>query len=272
MKTGLRPYRPNNLPVGSVEQATPTIVKAIGSVARFTDGAKSVPIMPAINTIIEVPDIIRAKAMVSRHTVAGSCRIYSRFEKRTPLLPCSEAGCDLQDDVALAVMPRIFPASRFRQKQSQVLSGLEYPRITPASSSNQTILENAAWSKLCICCTRKKRAVVAKLSRTRVTGTFGEFGCVDFGSVFHITHGLSQWFAFRYFILCQQVCRDCAQGNGSTAGSNANFQELTTIKFFDFVHTVLQKDELKALVMYILCLSVHESSNFVTGLCVFCGE
>jgi len=82
MKTGLRPKRPSSLPVGKVAQATPTMTKAMGSVASFSVGANSVPMMPAISTIMEVPDIINAKAMVSRQTVLGMCRmIYRAIEQ-----------------------------------------------------------------------------------------------------------------------------------------------------------------------------------------------
>ena len=59
MNTRRRPKRCNSFPVGMVEDATPTTTNAIGSVARSVEGANSVPMMPASNTINEVPAIIR---------------------------------------------------------------------------------------------------------------------------------------------------------------------------------------------------------------------
>jgi hypothetical protein len=41
--------------------------------------------MPAISTVIDVPDIIKAKAMVSRQTEAGICRMNARGEKEIQL-------------------------------------------------------------------------------------------------------------------------------------------------------------------------------------------
>jgi hypothetical protein len=44
--------------VGKVELASPTTAMAIGSVAIPAVGAIAMPMMPAINTTMDVPDII----------------------------------------------------------------------------------------------------------------------------------------------------------------------------------------------------------------------
>jgi hypothetical protein len=58
MNTLRRPKRPSNFPVGKVELASPTTAMAIGSVAIPAVGAIAMPMMPAINTTMDVPDII----------------------------------------------------------------------------------------------------------------------------------------------------------------------------------------------------------------------